>query len=470
MACVLVSAAGYLVDLLLKGHSLAWTLTPAGRELVINQWVDLVANAGGRARAGRAAAPIHRRCAREPYRRASRRPSGHSGAGRSGARRAGRAAAPRGCASMIAPLTDAERKVLALLRDGLVPKQAALELSVTLATIRSHIAAAKRKTGARTIEQLVGIYAQATMPAELQPTTPQTPSRDTGSQTLIERGADLVYLTEELYLRLFILTLLLTVIGCAMSVWFAVIGSNTSLATHERDRGGRARVAVLPCTATPCYRWLRHSRLRQLSPAALAIIAVLCNGPDSASWWVALPLLWVIAAVSSTSLSFTAATVTAGAYLAGTALGGEPLVHNGDAEILGAAVALPGNILIGRLVAEVFARFVLRLHQLERRAETPAPPRPVRVVAGPDIADNPAMPRTAPSGTQKRRRPLAHLTSRELKVLLLVRDGLLQAEIALALGVSTRQVERLLASARSRTGTATTSQLVAKLVTEQLSP
>ena len=55
-------------------------------------------------------------------------------------------------------------------------------------------------------------------------------------------------------------------------------------------------------------------------------------------------------------------------------------------------------------------------------------------------------------------------------MLLLVRDGLLQAEIALALGVSTRQVERLLASARSRTGTATTSQLVAKLVTEQLSP
>ena len=63
---------------------------------------------------------------------------------------------------MIAPLTEAECKVLGLLRDGLVPKQAALDLSVTLATVRSHIAAAKRKTGARTIEQLVGIYAQAT--------------------------------------------------------------------------------------------------------------------------------------------------------------------------------------------------------------------------------------------------------------------------------------------------------------------
>lgn len=55
--------------------------------------------------------------------------------------------------------------MLALLKDGLLSKQAALELSVTLATVRSHIAAAKRKTGARTLEQLVGIYAQATVDA-----------------------------------------------------------------------------------------------------------------------------------------------------------------------------------------------------------------------------------------------------------------------------------------------------------------
>jgi DNA-binding CsgD family transcriptional regulator len=309
------------------------------------------------------------------------------------------------------------------------------------------------------------------MPAELQLTSPQTPSSGTASRVLIRRGADLVYLTEELYLRLFILTLLLTAIGCALSVWFAVIGSRTSLALTSVIAALALALAILGLARPrPCYRWLRHSQLRQLSPAALAIIAVLCNGPDSPSWWVALPLLWVIAAVSSTTLSIAAATVTAGAYLVGTALGGEPLVHNGDAEILAAAVALPANILIGRLVAEVFARFVLRLHQLECQAAVPAPPRPVRVVAGASIAGSAAMPRPVPAGTQKRRWSLAHLTSRELEALLLVRDGLLQTEIALALGVSTRQVERLLASARSRTGTTTTSQLVAKLVTEQLAP
>lgn len=308
------------------------------------------------------------------------------------------------------------------------------------------------------------------MPPELQP-TPSTLSSSTASRTLIRRGADLVYLTEELYLRLFILTLLLTVIGGALSVWFAVIGSHTSLLLTSVIAAVALAFAVLGLARPrPSYRWLRRGQLRQLSPAAFAILVVLCNGPDSPSWWVALPLLWVIAAVSSTTLSVLAATVTAGAYLAGTALGGEPLVHNGDAEILGAAVALPGNILIGRLVAEVFARFVLRLHQLERQAEAPPPPRPVRVTTGSVITAHAAVSRPTPASTQKHHRPLTRLTSRELEVLLLVRDGLLQAEIALALSISTRQVERLLASARSRTGAATTSQLVAKLVTEQLSP
>ncbi len=61
----------------------------------------------------------------------------------------------------IASLTPAEVGVLDLLATGLAPKQAARELSVSLATVRSHIAAAKRKTEARTLEQLVAIYAEA---------------------------------------------------------------------------------------------------------------------------------------------------------------------------------------------------------------------------------------------------------------------------------------------------------------------
>ncbi|HWX43900.1 MAG TPA: helix-turn-helix transcriptional regulator [Solirubrobacteraceae bacterium] len=159
VACVLVSAAGYLIDLLLKGHSLAWTLTPTGRGLVINQWVDLVANAG----AVLVLVMLLRRfTASVPSSLAAARAGGPATTPALAAAVRTEPVAllpPADAASLITPLTDAEHKVLALLGDGLVPKQAALELSVTLATIRSHIAAAKRKTGARTVEQLIGIYA-----------------------------------------------------------------------------------------------------------------------------------------------------------------------------------------------------------------------------------------------------------------------------------------------------------------------
>ncbi len=162
VACVLVSAAGYLLDLLLKGHSLAWALTPTGRELVVNQWVDLAANAGA---VLVLVVLLRRFTVGVPSSLAAARAGGTAitPALAAAVRDEPVALLPRAdAASLIALLTDAEHKVLVLLRDGLVPKQAALELSVTVATVRSHIAAAKRKTGARTIEQLVGIYAQAT--------------------------------------------------------------------------------------------------------------------------------------------------------------------------------------------------------------------------------------------------------------------------------------------------------------------
>jgi DNA-binding CsgD family transcriptional regulator len=52
-------------------------------------------------------------------------------------------------------LTDAERSVVALLAAGHVPKQIAVMRGVELSTVRSQIKAAKRKTGARTLPELV---------------------------------------------------------------------------------------------------------------------------------------------------------------------------------------------------------------------------------------------------------------------------------------------------------------------------
>jgi DNA-binding CsgD family transcriptional regulator len=67
-------------------------------------------------------------------------------------------AAPSGspdAASSVALLTNAEREVVALLVAGHLPKQIARLRGVALETVRSQIKTSKRKTGARTINDLV---------------------------------------------------------------------------------------------------------------------------------------------------------------------------------------------------------------------------------------------------------------------------------------------------------------------------
>jgi len=55
-------------------------------------------------------------------------------------------------------LTAAELKVVSLLAAGRAPKQAAADLDVAVSTVRSHLKAAKRKTHARTLTELVGLF------------------------------------------------------------------------------------------------------------------------------------------------------------------------------------------------------------------------------------------------------------------------------------------------------------------------
>ncbi len=138
VACVLVSAIGYLAYLLLQGHSLVWTLRPAGRELLINQWVDLAANAGVVVLLVVLLCRFIGACSREPRWRPLRFGGGVTPRFAAAVRAQPVALLPRAdAATLIDLLTNTERRVLALLVDGLVPKQAALELSVTLPTVRS---------------------------------------------------------------------------------------------------------------------------------------------------------------------------------------------------------------------------------------------------------------------------------------------------------------------------------------------
>ena len=214
---------------------------------------------------------------------------------------------------------------------------------------------------------------------------------------------------------------------------------------------------------------MRSHTALQLAPAALGALAVLVDGPESECWWFALPLLWVVATLSSTPLAFAAAVATAAAFVTGTLLGGQALATAGDLGALPATFALLAYTLLGRVLVDGFAGLVLGRHRL---AGSSAPPPPVRVPAfacAPAAASPPPATSSTSGPARRRPRPASRLTARQLEVTLLLRDGLRQTEIAACLGISVRQVERLLLAARERVDAATTTQLVAMLAAGTLS-
>jgi DNA-binding CsgD family transcriptional regulator len=298
-----------------------------------------------------------------------------------------------------------------------------------------------------------------------------SPGSQASDQLVIRCGADLVHLVEGLYGRFLGLALLMLGACCGVAAWSAELDGGPA------DRGLTYLFASLGVVGSSAgllrrralYRWLRYSRAHQLTPAAIGAGMVLVNGPYSPSWWIALALLFVVAAVSSTRATLLAVTAVAASYLGGTILRGASLLPSGDSAELVRSAAMFGNVLGARLIIEGFARFVLRLHRL--KSELSQPPAPVIVNAV--IIPEAGTQSTPPSESPRRRSPTfpgSRLTARQLEVALLLRDGLRQAEIAVCLGISPRQVERLVAQARERVGVVTTSHLIALLVEGQLAP
>ena len=283
-------------------------------------------------------------------------------------------------------------------------------------------------------------------------------------------GAERVHLAEELYVRLVGVGFAILLAGCAVTLWFATLENGSPGFTTSLFVGTAAILAITGLARTRrVYRGLRARRSLQLAPAVLGALAVLLDGPDSQCWWIALPLLWIVAAVSSTRLTFAAAMITGLAFLAGTIMAGEPLIGAHDSGVLPAAVGLPAYTLIGHMLIDGFVGLVLG-RSLHAPLDRQPPQRPLRV---PNLA-LPATSRVASDNAQPsvRRQPRSpsRLTSRQLEVTLLLRDGLRQTEIAVCLGISQRQVERLLATARDRVGAATTNELVAMLCSGALNP
>jgi DNA-binding CsgD family transcriptional regulator len=162
--CLAVCTAGYLGGLALHGSSLAWMLGD-GRYAIAGHLVNFAGNGG----VGLLMVAFLRRfLAGAPLRLAAVRAGGRSLTPQLALTASGRYVALLPAAdarTLIVALTHAERQVVALLATGRVPKQAARDLTIALATVRSRIASAKRKTGARTLDQLVAMYAEAELVA-----------------------------------------------------------------------------------------------------------------------------------------------------------------------------------------------------------------------------------------------------------------------------------------------------------------
>ena len=179
------------------------------------------------------------------------------------------------------------------------------------------------------------------------------------------RGAELVHLAEELYVRIFAVACVILLAGCALALGFATLDRGTPATTTVLFVAAAAAFAVAGL-ARPhdVYLRLRSRDALQLTPAALGTLAVLFDGPESECWWIALPLLWIVATLSCTRLAFGAAAATAIAFVAGTILAGQALIGPGDLGIVPATVALPTYTLVSRVLIDGFARLVLTDHHL----------------------------------------------------------------------------------------------------------
>ena len=228
------------------------------------------------------------------------------------------------------------------------------------------------------------------MTSDLQLARTDKPAPGDEATYLIQSGADLVYAAEDLYLRLFALTLFLLMLCSGWSVWARLEDAqrgNLAL-TFALSGFGALAATVGLLRRRHAYCWLRHDRSRQIIPGVAAALMMLIDGPHSATWWMAFALLFVTASVASTTLTLTAAIASAAAYLGGTLLYGSPLVYRGDtSNVIGAAMLIV-NASVGRAVAEIFGSLTLRLHRVETELRRPRPP-----VVVPNLAERPSLER-----------------------------------------------------------------------------
>ena len=290
---------------------------------------------------------------------------------------------------------------------------------------------------------------------------------------VIRTGADLVHLVEGTYAGFFTVTLLLLPCGAAVAslCCLALPGSPGLAATVIASVAWTSGAVLGLRFRYGTYRWLRRSS-RNRCLVLLIPLAMFFSGvpPESAFWDVSV-LFWVLATVCESREVLAMTTAAAVAYILAFARARTFFAGDSAGQL---ALFIIVDAVLAWLLMTYCAGHVARLW----RNWTSRPPAREEPIFVPNLAVHPVAPVIVTSvAISTPAHPSMNaigedlkLTPRQLEVALLLSDGLHQGEIAEALGITERQVGRLLSGARERTGAETTVQLVAMLAAASIAP
>ena len=284
----------------------------------------------------------------------------------------------------------------------------------------------------------------------------------------VRSGAEVVALTEVLYVRLVVIALLGLQWVSAGAVIIALV--RTSEANLARTTALAVIISVLAGLAlrarVSVYRAMRRRPVLSLAPPLIALAALVIDGVShSPMSYIAAVGVAMTGFVSGRRWALTAAAlVSVGAVTAAvlrSGAGALDLVGQGTSGYFVWALVCSG-------LAETFVRMTMRLP----RASPPAGNQgAVRV---PNLAGDPPSTKlttpTSPTEGDSAQPPAigdpSRLTARQLQVVVLLADGLQADDIAERLGISTSTVYRHVERAKERAGVRTRSELVSLAIGE----
>jgi DNA-binding CsgD family transcriptional regulator len=283
------------------------------------------------------------------------------------------------------------------------------------------------------------------------------------SDVAVRCGAELADLAETYYVRVYRLAVDVVLVTVAVALLLTPLSRGASGPGFTLIALGAIATAgvVARLRVADSYLWLRAKGTASLVGASAVATALLIDDPvTSALWWVAPSILSICAITSDRRTLATCALVLTIGWVLGIVWHDHlPQLLDDPRLVLQGATFGFWAVLIAATI-DGAASYMLRLGQ--DVAEVSPPPRRVNARVFPRGGSAVKTEAVVATGSATATTDqTSKLTGRQLEVLVLLCDGLKQHEIAQALGVSVRQIERHVRDAKDRLDARSTAELVA---------